>query len=83
MKKILCATDGSHSAKKAVVHAVELAKLADAAIITAMTNGSAGAPMAVVMDNTTGITSTAAALLVTTSVSADTEKYTSSIASRI
>jgi len=30
MNKILCATDGSHSAQKAVAHAVELAKLADA-----------------------------------------------------
>ncbi len=30
MKKILCATDGSHSAQKAVDYAIELAKLADA-----------------------------------------------------
>lgn len=30
MKKILCATDGSHSAQKAVDYAIELAKLSDA-----------------------------------------------------
>ncbi|MEX1200137.1 MAG: universal stress protein [Methylophaga sp.] len=30
MKKILCATDGSHSAQKAVDYAIELAKLAQA-----------------------------------------------------
>lgn len=30
MKKILCATDGSHSAQKAVDYAIELAKLAEA-----------------------------------------------------
>ena len=30
MKKILCATDGSYSAKKAVDYAIELAKLAEA-----------------------------------------------------
>lgn len=30
MKKILCATDGSHSAQKAVDYAIDLAKLADA-----------------------------------------------------
>lgn len=30
MKKILCATDGSHSARKAVDYAIDLAKLSDA-----------------------------------------------------
>ena len=51
-----------------------VAKLADAAIITAITNGSAATPILFVIDRTMGMTRTAAALLVITSVRTDTTR---------